>query len=220
MSEQSEAFRLAALCDTGALINTEWDDVAGELRRLHAEVNEQARLNGMGAERELALMAKVEAATRARQQAQEALYAERDRCAKVVQRLQAARMTDIDIADDDALRFVQRVLETNAPEADRLDARAKVSAIRTRVLKARATSQPEPAPVAATSAMVPMKLVEINDVGLAPAVIKPFTPAQRRRLWDNSKEHHKDAANITGFERIVTLTERAHGIGLTVGDTE
>jgi hypothetical protein len=40
-----------------------------------------------------------------------------------------------------------------------------------------------------------------------------FTPAQRRRLWNNSPEHHADATSMAGFERIVTLTERAHGIG-------
>lgn len=39
-----------------------------------------------------------------------------------------------------------------------------------------------------------------------------FTPSQRRRLWDNSPEHHKDAASFTSFERLVTLTERAHAI--------
>lgn len=59
---------------------------------------------------------------------------------------------------------------------------------------------------------VPMTLEATNDVGLVPVVIKPFTPAQRRRLWDNSPEIHKDATSITGFERIVSLTERAHGI--------
>ena len=42
--------------------------------------------------------------------------------------------------------------------------------------------------------------------------LSPFTPAQRRRLWDNSPEHHADAKSMAGFERIVTLTERAHGI--------
>ncbi len=34
--EQPEALILADLCETGALINAEWDDVATELRRLHA----------------------------------------------------------------------------------------------------------------------------------------------------------------------------------------
>jgi hypothetical protein len=41
---------------------------------------------------------------------------------------------------------------------------------------------------------------------------EPLTPAERRRLWNNSPEHHADAKSITGFERIVTLTERVHGI--------
>lgn len=44
-------------------------------------------------------------------------------------------MSEIDIADDDALRFVQRVLESNAPESDRKAARDMIVAIRTRVLK-------------------------------------------------------------------------------------
>ena len=43
--------------------------------------------------------------------------------------------------------------------------------------------------------------------------LTPFTPAQRGRLYANSPEHHKDATSRAGFERIVTLTERAHGIG-------
>lgn len=64
---------------------------------------------------------------------------------------------------------------------------------------------------------VPMTLEPTNDVGLVPVVIKPFTPAQRRRLWYNSPEIHKDAASITGFERIVSLTERAHGITAPAG---
>ncbi len=39
-------------------------NVAAELRRLDAEVAEQCRINAMGAERELALMAKLEASQR------------------------------------------------------------------------------------------------------------------------------------------------------------
>jgi len=39
-------------------------EVIAELRRLDAELSEEQRLNGMGAERELALMAKLEAAER------------------------------------------------------------------------------------------------------------------------------------------------------------
>lgn len=58
-------------------------------------------------------------------------------------------------------------------------------------------------------------LTEVADCGVVTKIIKPFTPTQRKRLWDNSKEHHKDAASFTGFERIVTLTERAHQIGVT-----
>lgn len=49
-------------------------------------------------------------------------------------------MTEIDLADDDSLRFVQRVLESAAPESDRADARKMIVDIRTRIRRA----QPEP----------------------------------------------------------------------------
>jgi len=54
-----------------------------------------------------------------------------------------AKMTEIDLQDDDALRFAQRVLEGDAPESDRKAARDMLVAIRTRVRKARA-SLPSP----------------------------------------------------------------------------
>jgi hypothetical protein len=57
-------------------------------------------------------------------------------------------MNEIDIADDDALRFVQRVLESDAPESDRMDARNMVVAIRTRVRKEYAQRLPPPPAVA------------------------------------------------------------------------
>jgi hypothetical protein len=44
-----------------------------------------------------------------------------------------AGMTAIDLADDNALRFIQRVLESCAPEQDRLAARDMIVAIRTRM---------------------------------------------------------------------------------------
>jgi len=53
----------------------------------------------------------------------------------------AVQMTEIDIADDDALRFIQRVLESNAPYEDRKRAHDMVIAIRTRVRKAYADRQ-------------------------------------------------------------------------------
>lgn len=57
-------------------------------------------------------------------------------------------LTVIDIADDDALRFVHRVLESDAPEADRLAAREMITAIRTRVRKVDVTHpQPERKPL-------------------------------------------------------------------------
>lgn len=42
-------------------------------------------------------------------------------------------MTVLDIEDDDALRFIQRVLEGDVPEQDRVVARDLVVAIRTRL---------------------------------------------------------------------------------------
>jgi uncharacterized protein len=64
MSEQPEALRLADDLedwsegpDTELLVCA----AAAELRRLHAEVQEQCRLNGMGSEREARLMAENEA---------------------------------------------------------------------------------------------------------------------------------------------------------------
>ena len=53
-----------------------------------------------------------------------------------------------------------------------------------------------------------------------PAARAPFNTAQRKRLWLNSPEHHKDAASFTGFERIVTLTERPHLIGSITSNGE
>lgn len=44
---------------------------------------------------------------------------------------------------------------------------------------------------------------------------KPFTPAQRMRLWQNT-EKGKSATSLAAFERIVQTTEAAHRIGLEV----
>ena len=52
----------------------------------------------------------------------------------------AVPMTEIDIADDEALRFIQRVLESDAPREDRDRAAQMVRDIRTRVRKAYAAS--------------------------------------------------------------------------------
>ena len=51
MTEQPEALRLAEIIG---------GDCAAELRRLHEEVTEQGRLLGMSAERELALLARID----------------------------------------------------------------------------------------------------------------------------------------------------------------
>ena len=61
MSEQPNALRLAKWLD--AMPSSGYalpNQAATELRRLHEEVNEQARLLGMSAERELALLAKID----------------------------------------------------------------------------------------------------------------------------------------------------------------
>ena len=58
---------------------------------------------------------------------------------------ESGAMAEIDYTDDDALRFIQRVLESDAPGADKKAARDMVVEIRTRVLKARA-SKPATAP--------------------------------------------------------------------------
>jgi hypothetical protein len=47
-------------------------------------------------------------------------------------------MTVLDLQDDDALRFVQRVLESDATEADREAARQMIIEIRTRLRKGEA----------------------------------------------------------------------------------
>ena len=44
-------------------------------------------------------------------------------------------MTEIDLHDDSALRFIQRVLESDAPQQDRKKARDMIVAIRTRIRK-------------------------------------------------------------------------------------
>jgi hypothetical protein len=64
-------------------------------------------------------------------------------------------MTVIDIADDDALRFVQRVLEGAPPEGDKKSALEMVRAIRTRMRK------PAPAvPVAGVDVEKAMALID------------------------------------------------------------
>lgn len=45
------------------------------------------------------------------------------------------------------------------------------------------------------------------------AARKPFTPAQRMRLWQNT-EKGKSATSLAAFERIVQTTEAAHRIGI------
>lgn len=58
----------------------------------------------------------------------------------------AVPMTEIDLADDDSLRFIQRVLESNAPESDRKAALEMVYAIRRRLRKVYAAGVGVPQP--------------------------------------------------------------------------
>lgn len=55
-STQPEALRLANLLDNQVTPEGIEHEAAAKLRRLHEEVHEQCRLNGMGAEREARLM--------------------------------------------------------------------------------------------------------------------------------------------------------------------
>ena len=57
--------------------------------------------------------------------------------AALIEKIKAQKsgMTVMDIQDDDSLRFVQRVLESDAPEVDRQRAIAMIVDIRTRVRK-------------------------------------------------------------------------------------
>ncbi len=94
--KQPEALRLADALQAGA-DDPMWADhcemskraaslAAAELRRLHAEVEEQCRLNGMGSEREAALMAQVERKSEAIQR----LWKERDELRAVNEELLGA----------------------------------------------------------------------------------------------------------------------------------
>lgn len=47
---------------------------------------------------------------------------------------------------------------------------------------------------------------------LPPAAPVAFSAPQRKRLWDNSPEIHKDATSFAAFARIVALVEVAHSI--------
>jgi hypothetical protein len=101
--KQPEALRLADALDerrvtrwvhatgetpkaSGYAVDAECAQAAAELRRLHAEVEEQCRLNGMGSEREAALMAQVERKSEAIQR----LWKERDELRAVNEELLGA----------------------------------------------------------------------------------------------------------------------------------
>lgn len=75
----------------------------------------------------------------------------------------AVPMSEVDLQDDDALRFAQRVLESDAPESDRKAARDMLVAIRTRVRKARAalTAAPTP-PAQSAKPELPIELADVS----------------------------------------------------------
>lgn len=73
------------------------------------------------------------------------------------------RMTVIDIADDDALRFVQRVLESQAPEADRQSARDMIVAIRTR-FRRNSAATPDQSEIEKRVAEAIVKMIADEDV--------------------------------------------------------
>lgn len=112
-------------------------------------------------------------------------------------------MTVIDIADDDALRFVQRVLESDAPEADRLAAREMITGIRTRVRK---VAQPEQEPVA--------KVVEFNLSTEIEWLVDDFPP-NGTLLYAHPKPERKPLSE-TEIQEIADQTDIAivcHGEG-------
>lgn len=78
----------------------------------------------------------------------------------------AAPMTEIDLADDDALRFIQRVLESEAPREDRDRAAQMVRDIRRRVRKADVSGV---APTAARTFAPPDADAQAGDHGDADA---------------------------------------------------
>ena len=73
--QQPEALSLADWLDAVGNGSISTTAAAAELRRLHAESIEQARLLGMSAERELALRARVQELDKARQRAADAIRA-------------------------------------------------------------------------------------------------------------------------------------------------
>lgn len=100
-----------------------------------------------------------------------------DRCIKPLYTAPApaVSMSEIDLQDDDALRFAQRVLESSdAPESDRKAARDTLVAIRTRVRKARAALTPS------QEAGVPSNRWLTAAVDAAMVEMKNISPPMRR----------------------------------------
>ena len=65
LTEMSEAYLIAGVSWTGKWVNHRAEKAEGELAAERAECLEQARLNGMGAQREAALLGKIEIMKRA-----------------------------------------------------------------------------------------------------------------------------------------------------------
>lgn len=124
MTDTPEAVRLADQIHAG---NGEWMQKAAALLRripgLEAEVQEQARLNGMGAERELALMAQVSRLEAERDQLRAELEKVRNIDADMVDRMKAAIEGECDglaVDEHHAMAILEYVLTTapTPPNAD------------------------------------------------------------------------------------------------------
>ena len=132
---------------------------------------------------------------------------------------ESGAMAEIDYTDDDALRFIQRVLESDAPGADKKAARDMVVEIRTRVLKARA-SKPATAPDRHAQELLAQDITIANmrerhaqelcayevTVDKLRAERKPMTPKQ---IYQICPELCNDEAIVEFARRI----ELHHGIG-------
>jgi hypothetical protein len=104
-------------------------------------------------------------------------------------------MTVIDIQDDDALRLIQRVLESDAPEADRKAARDKIVQLRTRV---REFAKPEVLPFAFTTCE------ELSDL-VACLKTKDYR-SQLIRAW-SMRKRDSDIALFTAPRLVQRLTD-------------
>ena len=135
---------------------------------------------------------------------------------------ESGAMAEIDYTDDDALRFIQRVLESDAPGADKKAARDMVVEIRTRVLKARA-SKPATAPDRHAQELLAQDITIANmrerhaqelcayqiTVDKLKAERKPMGTAERVRAF----QAEPDPVSYEDFIRGIDAAEAHHGIG-------